>query len=254
MSARDVLQRVSIIILCIAPALPASAQSMPPPPFYLRADLGWSKTEGANFQDVNFPADHVITGVGGTKGVLSDFGGAWFLGGGAGMQFTRNFRGDIVYTYRGTYRLDQFDQAPLPSNFRGNVSSHNVMVTGYADFPIRDSGVVPFIGLGLGWAHNDLNSLSWKPTAGANITPAIRSAPGGTADDVSWQAVLGISFLVTDTIALDLAYRYFDGGDVKSAAGDIIANGAVIGTYSGAKGAFTADEITLSVRFFFGSL
>ena len=255
MSARHVLQRVSILciaFLCVTLALPAYAQSTPP--FYVRADAGWSKTEGANFQDVNFPADRVITGASGNKGVLSDFGGAWLLGGGAGMQFTPNFRADIDYTYRGTFRLDQLDESPLKNNFRGNITSNSVMVTGYADYPIGDSGVVPFIGLGLGWASNDLNSLSWKPTAGANITPVTRIAPGGTADDVAWQAVVGISFFLASSLAVDFTYRYFDGGHVKSAAGDIIANGAVIGSYSGAKGSFTADELTVSVRYFFGSL
>jgi len=252
MSARDVLRSVAVAVVCVAPALPASAQPMPA--FYLRADAGWSKTEGANFQDINFPVDHVITGTGGNKGVLSDYGGAWLLGGGLGMQFTPRFRGDIVYTYRGTYRLDHFDQAPLPSNFRGNISSNSVMATGYADFPIRDSGVVPFIGLGIGWSSNTLDNLSWKPTSGANIAPPTRVAPGGTADSVAWQAVVGISFLVTNSLAVDFTYRYFDGGDVKSAAGNIVADGATIGTYSGGRGAFTADEITVSLRFLFSSL
>ena len=252
MSARHVLQRVAVTFLCVAPAVPAFAQSIPA--FYVRADGGWSKTEGANLQDVNFPVDHVITGVGGTKGVLSDYGGAWLLGGGIGMQFTPRFRGDIVYTYRGSYRLDQFDQASLPSNFRGNISSNSVMVTGYADFPIRNSGVVPFIGLGIGWASNTLDNLSWKPTASANITPATRIAPGGTADDFAWQVALGLSFLLTDSLAIDFSSRYFDGGDVKSAAGNIVADGVAIKTYSGARGAFTADEVTISLRFLFGSL
>jgi opacity protein-like surface antigen len=128
------------------------------------------------------------------------------------------------------------------------------MATGYADFPIHDSGVVPFIGLGIGWSQNNLDSLSWKPTASANITPATRVAPGGTADSVSWQLALGVSFLLTDSLAVDFSYRYFDGGDVKSAAGNILANGAAIGTYSGGHGALTADEITVSLRFLFGSL
>ena len=252
MSARDVLQCISVVVLCVAPAVRAAAQSVPS--FYVRGDFGRSGTANANLQDVNFPADHVITGIAGTKGTLSDFGGAWLLGGGAGMQFTPHFRGDIVYTYRGTYRLDKFDEASLPSSFRGNISSHSVMATGYADFPIGDSGVVPFIGAGIGWARNDLDALSWQPTVGANITPAIRTAPGGTADGIAWQATVGISFSLASSLAIDLAYRYFDGGDVKSRAGDIIANGAVIGTYSGARGALTADEITVSLRYFFGSL
>jgi hypothetical protein len=55
-------------------------------------------------------------------------------------------------------------------------------------------------------------------------------------------------------LAIDFSYRYFDGGDVKSGAGNILANGAVIGTYSGGHGAFVTDEITVSIRYFFGSL
>jgi opacity protein-like surface antigen len=253
MSTRDVLKRVAILFLCVvASAVPASAQSKPD--FYIRADAGYSRTSNANLQDVNFAADRVIVGVGGNEGALSDYGGAWVLGGGAGMQFTPHFRGDIVYTYRGTYRLDQFDQASLPSSFRGNISSHSVMFTGYADFPIRDSGVVPFIGLGIGWSSNTLDRLSWQPISLPNFTPAMRTAPGGTADRVAWQATVGVSFMLSDRLAMDLSYRYFDGGHVKTMAGNIVADGAVIGTYSGARGSLISDEVTVSIRFFFGSL
>ena len=253
MSTRHALQRVTVFFFCVAaPAVPASAQSMPS--FYIRADAGWSKTTNANLQDVNFAVDHVITGTGGSKGTLSDYGGAWLLGGGAGMQFTPRFRGDIVYTYRGTYRLDQFDLGPLPANFRGNISSNSVMLTGYADFPIHDSGVAPFIGLGVGWSSNRLDSLSWKPTSSANITPATRTVPGGTADSIAWQLAVGVSFLLTEALTVDFSYRYFDGGDVKTMAGNIVADGAVIGAYSGARGSLTADEIIVSLRFRFGSL
>jgi len=169
-------------------------------------------------------------------------------------QFSPRFRGDVVYTYRGTYRLDEFDQAPLPNSFRANVTSHSVMLTGYADFPILDSGVTPFIGAGIGWASNTLDSLSWQPTSTANITPALRVAPGATADGFAWQLTVGVSFLLSNVLALDFSYKYFDGGDVRSGAGNIFANGVAIGTYSGAHGAFVSDEITASIRYHFGSL
>src|SRR3954462_15506862 len=124
MSARSVLQHAGAVFLTVAVAFPASAQTSRN--VYIRADAGWSKSVDANFQDANCLADHVITGVGETKGVLGDYGGAWLLGGGVGVQFTPRFRGDLVYTYRGTYRLDAFDEAPLPANFRGNVSPNSV--------------------------------------------------------------------------------------------------------------------------------
>ena len=252
MLARDVLQSAAIIVFCIAPVLPASAQTSPA--LYIRADAGWSKTEDANFQDTNFPVDHVITGVGGTKGVVSDYGGAWLLGGGAGMQLSPHFRGDIVYTYRGTYRMDAFDEAPLPNNFRGKISSNTVMLTGYGEFPILESGVSTFIGLGVGWSRNSLDSLSWQPSSVAGVTPALRVAPGGSSDSIAWQATVGISFLLTQSLTVDFSYRYFDGGDVKSMPGDITANGTVIAGYSGAHGALTADEVTVSLRLLVGSL
>jgi opacity protein-like surface antigen len=249
---RDVLLGMATAAICATPALPAAAQSLPQ--FYVRADAGWSKSVDGNFQDVNFLADHVITGTGGSKGVLKDYGGAWLLGGGVGMQFTPRFRGDIVYTYRGTYDLDEFDQAPLPNSFRAHVTSNSVMLTGYADFPIFDSGVIPFVGAGVGWASNALDSLSWQPTSTANLTPALRVAPGETTDSFAWQLTVGISFLLSNALALDFSYRYFDGGDVKSGAGNILANGAAIGTYSGGHGAFVTDEIVLAVRYSFSSL
>jgi hypothetical protein len=139
MSARDVFLRVAVISLCIAPALPASAQSLSK--FYVRADAGWSRSVDGNFQDVDFLTDHVITGYGRDKGRpegLTAAHGCWEAE--SACSYSPRFRGDIVYTYRGTYRLDEFDQAPLPNNFRGHVTSNSVMLTGYADFPILDSG------------------------------------------------------------------------------------------------------------------
>jgi opacity protein-like surface antigen len=252
MSARHILLRVAAAAICFTPTLPAAAQTLPN--IYVRADAGWSKTADGNFQDVNFPDDHVITGTGGKKGVLKDYGGAWLLGAGLGMRFSPRFRGDIVYTYRGTYRLDEFDQAVLPNAFHANITSHSVMLTGYADFPILDSGVIPFLGAGVGWASNTLDSLSWQPTSTANITPVLRVAPGATADRFAWQATVGISFLLSNVLALDFSYKYFNGGDVRSGAGNILANGVAIGTYSGGRGSFAADEITASIRYYFGSL
>jgi opacity protein-like surface antigen len=103
MSPTKILIGSLSVFICAAAAMPAAAQTS----LYLRGDLGWAGATNANIHDRNFPLDHAITGPNGAAGTLSDIGSGWLIGGGVGFQWFPNLRGDIVYTYRGDYHLDQ---------------------------------------------------------------------------------------------------------------------------------------------------
>src|SRR5690348_9458853 len=91
----------SVSLVAFVNVIPVSAQTMP---FYFRADLGWS---GATTPDIHdrITTTHTIVGANGTAGVLDHIGNAIVAGAGAGMQFTPFLRGEIMYSYRGTYNL-----------------------------------------------------------------------------------------------------------------------------------------------------
>jgi opacity protein-like surface antigen len=250
------MRKTLIGVVCIIAAIftGAQANAQPVGEWYYRADVGWSGATNANIHDRN-SADHTIIGPNGTPGSLSDIGSGWLVGGGLGYTFLPNVRGDLVYTYRGGYELDESDQAAVPTRFKADIMSHSLMANVYGDFPM--GGFVPFVGFGVGWSQITLSNLSATTTAAVNplsgAVGATAFAPGGTSDNFAWQVMAGVGYQVSPGIMVDLFYRYFDGGHGKSEAGNVIAlDGTVIGTYHGAEGALHAHEVSVSLRFSVG--
>jgi opacity protein-like surface antigen len=250
MSSTKILIGSLSAFICVAGVAPAAAQTG----LYLRGDLGWAGATNANIHDRNFPLDHAITGPNGAAGTLSDIGSGWLIGGGVGFQWFQNLRGDIVYTYRGDYHLDQVDDNNPATLFKSDIHAHAVMASAYWDFPIDDS-VAAFVGFGLGWSEVNFGKLSAtstltiNPLAATPATGTIATAPGGSTDNFAWQIMAGLSFPVETGITIDLFYRYFDAGHFASSAGNVTINGNVVGTYAGAEGALHSHEIAVSVRF-----
>src|SRR5688572_26597743 len=105
-------------LIGVVHAAPADAQLLNE--VYLRGDLGWSWTKDAEIVDKNFGLDGLILDSAGTgPGVVNDIGSSYVVGLGAGMRFSPMFRGDVVYSYRGGYELDDTDQ--FGDSFSGDV-------------------------------------------------------------------------------------------------------------------------------------
>jgi opacity protein-like surface antigen len=249
MSPKISVAGLTAAIIWAALTGPASAQSVDG--FYVRVEAGRTKSTKANIQDRNFAEDHGITGEGGNAGTLPGFGGTWLAGAGVGIRFSPRFRADVGYIYRGNFSMDEQDHGVVPTNFQAKISSNSVLATGYADFPILDSGVSTFLGLGAGWSQNVTGSLSAVPFVGSLGLRPTRIAPGGTTDNFAWQFVAGLSVLLSGNLSVDVFYRFFDGGQIQTAAGNLIADGNVIGTYHGLEGAFMSDEFGISLRLAF---
>lgn len=236
-------------LLCVATVTPASAQTIA----YFRGDLGWSGSTNANVHDRNFNLDHAIVGPGGAAGTLSDIGSGWLIGAGVGFQWFRGFRGDLVYTYRGGYHLDEADNNH--TQFKGDIHDHSVMANAYWDIPL-DNNFGAFVGFGVGWSEVGFGPISAHTTIAVNPLivapmPAGTTAigPEGSQDNFAWQVMAGLSFPLDNGVTMDFFYRYFDAGHFASAAGNVTVNGNVVGTYAGAEGALHAHEINVSVRF-----
>jgi opacity protein-like surface antigen len=153
------------------------------------------------------------------------------------------FRGDIVYSYRGGYKLDDFDQ--FGDSFSGDVTSSSVMANLYWDIPITMSGFSPFVGAGIGWAGNRMKDVS---TADGGVF----LLPDGEVSNLAWQAMGGVSFTVSPQATVDVFYRYFDGGKLQIEQGPVfLDDGTPAGSYTGARGKLTAHEIMLSLRWTF---
>ncbi len=230
-------------LIGVVHAAPADAQFLNE--VYLRGDLGWSWARDAEIVDKNFGLDGFIFDSAGTgPGVVNDIGSSYVLGIGMGTRFSPMFRGDIVYSYRGGYELDDFDQ--FGDSFTGDIESHSVMANAYWDIPLQMTGFQPFIGAGVGWAGNHMKDVS---TADGGVF----LLPEGETSNFAWQAMGGVSFTVSPQATVDVFYRYFDGGKLQVEEGTVLFDdGTSAGPYTGARGELTAHEIMLSLRWTLG--
>jgi hypothetical protein len=57
-----------------------------------------------------------------------------------------------------------------------------------------------------------------------------------------------MSFPITRGLQLEIFYRYLDAGRIHTPAGNVTANGTVIGVYGGAEGALHSHELGVSLR------
>lgn len=188
--------------------------------WYLRADGGytWYPTPGMSFSD--FDAHY-------TK---SD--GAWTVGGGIGQYYAWGFRGDITVDHMFDAKNEtDFDFGSSQLDFNSTVVLANL----YYEFN-RGGRFVPYIGGGIGWAHNETNS-------GTVTTAAGTSSYGGQSTDnfaaaamagISWRLWGGRTMYVSGStkdadsvevntghaVYLDFGYRFLYLGDAKTVAFD----------------------------------
>jgi|SRR5262249_31730268 len=210
--------------------------------FYVRADGAVSKTTNAGFVDNDPTTGFVIFGdaSGINPGQFNDFGTGGAVGIGAGTRFAPSGRTDITLTYR-KYKLDQNDKNGPPStNFKANIDSLAVMGNLYFEF--SEGGVTPYLGLGVGASQNKLGDVTINnPALGQG------SIIGDTKLGFAWGAYFGFSFPLASHLAIDIAYRFVDLGDVQTKT-DLTLNG-VVTPYSGASGHLRAHELAFGLRF-----
>lgn len=241
---------IAIAALAVLYAAGASAQSHG---VYWRVDTGYAWAADANLKD-KYPGSLAGTYICGgpllsgacdnPPGELNDVGQAWIAGIGVGYRFTPRFRADATFGYRSGFKLDDVDKAP--SGYTADITSFNVLVNGYVDFPLkRWARVVPYVGAGVGYANNKLDAIS-NPNL-PPLPPGLSTLPGGTTSDVAWQLSLGAGIQLTRKIVLDVGYRYLDSGKLETSSGNV--TGAFAQPYYGATGYLRAHELQVGVRF-----
>ena len=133
------------------------------------------------------------------------------LGMGAGLQ--QSLRSEFVLSYRPEYesRVNPAPATPAGSSTigsRSRLQTLSALASLYYDFPIH-SRFKPYVGGGIGVAHNQLRVDSITPP-GVNGF-ALQTLSG---NHFAWQLGGGVAYEIGSTVALDLGYRYFDGGSV----------------------------------------
>jgi opacity protein-like surface antigen len=195
--------------------------------WYLRGDIGVGKQ---NFRSFDFTQTNVATG------------GAWpatwqidqkdikdtvFIGGGIGfawnnwlrIDFTGEYRADVKFKAVGSYV--NFPNPALGRAFDLYDGDHSAIVA-LANVYL-DLGtwwcVTPFIGAGVGGAWHRTAALT---DIGLN-TDGLGSSAFGFADkestntSLAWAVHAGLAYNVTNNFKVELAYRYLNMGDAKTA-------------------------------------
>lgn len=105
-----------------------------------------------------------------------------------------------------------------------DVTTHTLMANAFIDFKTGTS-VTPYIGGGIGIAYTD---SSYSLSGGATMATIDPGPPAATLEtttygiktsdsenniDFAWNIGAGVAWAITDAIALDFGYRYYDFGD-----------------------------------------
>ncbi len=230
-------------------------------PYYFRLDGGMSTSRDAGFK--NKSCDPLSTPLCylGPNG-LNDIGKSGLVSGGLGFKTSTFFRFDISLDYKTGFKLNEtYNGGPnywgSNTNVVSKISSTSGFATGYVDiaslFNTSFGFFEPYVGLGLGVAHNAMKSGNLKDNSDpANILGAKFSGASNTS--FAYRLLIGAGFRLTPTLALDIGYRFSDYGKLSVSNQQSqwsINNSPVPSAFSGFKGNLKADELTAGLRYSF---
>ncbi len=142
-----------------------------------------------------------------------------------------------------------FDNGILQSGTNGlvDLQTTSVMLTGLLDMATVldiDWKVRPYIGLGMGFARNKLDTFTWS-------TSAVGYIEGNTENNFAWKTTLGATYPITEHFVLDASYSYADYGDAESSLTATDVNGVAVTLNSPLTFDVNTQEVLLAVRYLF---
>ena len=149
------------------------------------------------------PGPYVKAGGGYSFSADSRFGDTPVFGGGIGWRFAPWWRMDATFDYRNDSR-DRLAGAKL--------RNWAAMLNGYIDLnlPIIRP-LIPYIGAGVGIDQNKVGGST------VNVSgTTVNHLTGSSKNQFAVQAMAGVSWYFSPTLALDVGYRYFYGGRAQS--------------------------------------
>ncbi len=142
-------------------------------------------------------------------------GNAWLVGGGVGCgSGSRGIRGELMFDWHGNRDIEG-NAGPGTARRRRRSAAqrqyhYTLMFNGYYDLGSY-RGFVPYVGAGVGLAHNAMGSVSF--TGNPALTNAIQ---GDDRWSLAWSLMAGVGYQITDRMTLDFGYRYIDMGKAES--------------------------------------
>ncbi|WP_022666741.1 outer membrane protein [Desulfospira joergensenii] len=112
----------------------------------------------------------------------------------------------------GSYRENDIDKIVIfgnPTTCGGDISSTSLMFNGYVEFENKTQ-ITPYVGAGLG-----INRIEHKGYAKYGGGTTVNFDTSETV--FAWSVTAGLAWNLSDTLALDLSYRYLTSQDVDTA-------------------------------------
>ena len=230
MGSSKALLLAAIVALGSAASVSA-ADLLPPPPmpvavpapldtsgWYIRADVGVGLNQNSSLRQTLQPTNALGGASPATVRVFSSIGDSTIIGGGVGYQFNNWFRGDLTGEYR-TYAAYKYGSdyaafcasAYCLDSYSANLSSAVFLANGYVDLGTW-YGVTPFVGAGLGFAHQRLVGLTDVGVA----TGGFGVAPDTAKFNFAWALMAGLGYTVSPNLKLEMSYRYLNTGTFTS--------------------------------------
>jgi len=129
-------------------------------------------------------------------------------------------------------------------------------VNGYYGYNATDK-IKPYIGAGIG-ASNVKSNLSWLQEVDADTMYFVKESQSNM--DFAYHFDVGVAYSITDSVTLDLGYRYSNLGTFEVTAKNMASNAyitqafgldEIIGGISEMKADLTSHEVMLGVRYTF---
>ena len=176
--------------------------------------------------------------------------GALDIGVGAGYKFNDYLRSDVVFDYETPAKFKGSIWCQDASSCSGGsykdgehvkIEAYSALANVYADLG-NFHGVIPYIGGGIGASYlrtSDVGGAAKDANTGKN--------PDGAGKwNFAWALMAGVEYPISDSLSLDLGYRYLNLGDAKSG---YVTDGEGVSTRMDYKD-ITAHEVRVGLRYY----
>ena len=200
--------------------------------WYLRGDIGMTNQQMKNLHHARYDDP-------GTSVQPHDFGwdSSMFFGLGVGYKFNDWFRADLTGEYRGKSNLHGSDSVTFPGgsgvdNYSGSKSEWLVLANAYVDLGTWWC-ITPYVGAGIGTARVNIigfrdDGFNYQPALGAfRLNNSTYYADDASKWNFAWALHAGITYKVTQSMSIDLGYRYTDLGSGTTGGGHTFDNSVV---------------------------
>lgn len=204
------MKRVLVLLLFFAAANAHAA-------VYLRLAAGTERSRGMTLEDRDCASTNPPALFGCGFGARGDFGRNAVSELGAGVE-RGAMRFELTFADRSSVDVEansNFTGVSAIQPVRADGRSRALFATGAWMF--THAKLRPFLTAGAGLARNEIGAVRYSfPSIGANAVTITR---GGSETSFAWMGGAGATFDISEDVALDLAWRYTDLGDVRTEAG-----------------------------------